>query len=220
MLQILEADVSDGVHPGESHMRLNWLALTARLAAASLAMLPALNAPAGQTSVNVTVSATLIPSSGVCNTINGGSAVGVTCGGPGTVPVPPPVMPPAPPAPSPGVPGPPMPPPGDGDRGGLPTFPPPIATPGPTVPGGNGAPIPFPGSPPGPSGPPPTSVAQLQQGMPQVLAGFNSTRELRYVGTVGLAGDGFALFSASAEITSWRVVSLDNGNYVELTIAW
>lgn len=197
-------------------MRLNWLALTARLAAASLATLPALNAPAGQTSVNVTVKAQLIPSSGVCSLIGGGSAVGVTCGGPGTVPLP--VTPPTPPAPPPGLPGPQMPPGGGG--GGLPTVQPPIATPGPTVPGGSGAPIPFPGSPPGPSGPPPTSVAQLQQGMPQVLAGFNSTRELRYVGTVGLAGDGFALFTASAEITSWRVVSLDNGNYVELTIAW
>jgi hypothetical protein len=154
-------------------MRLNWLALTARFAAASLAALPALNAPAGQTSVNVMVTATLIPSSGVCNTVNGGTAVGVTCGGSG---------------------------------GPIPTPP---------------APSPSPGVAPAPAPSPVASTPSAQL----VPLGLGSTSgpspdDLRYVGRVALAGGGFALYSASAEITSWRVVSLDNGNYVELTIAW
>jgi hypothetical protein len=154
-------------------MRLNWLALTARFAAASLAVLPALNAPAGQTSLNVIVKATLIPSSGVCNTVNGGAAVGVTCGGGSPIPTPPA------PGPSPGVPA---------------------------------APAPSPGA----------AAPSLQV----IPVGFTSSNagthpeDLRYVGRVALPGAGFALYSASAEITSWRLVSLDNGNYVELTIAW
>lgn len=190
--------------------------MTVRLAAAILATLPASNATAGQTSVNVLVSVNLISSSGVCSLLNGGAAVGVACGGT----TPDPVTPVTPAEPPPWMtPGPQMPP-DDGLGGQLPPVPPPIATPGPALPGGTGRPIPFPASPQDPSSPSQTPIAQPLQSIPEVLAGFGPSRDLRYVGIVGLVGRGFSLFSASAEITSWRVVSLDNGKYVELTIAW
>jgi hypothetical protein len=32
--------------------------------------------------------------------------------------------------------------------------------------------------------------------------------------------EALAVYSGKAEITRWRVISLDNRDYVELTIAW
>jgi len=204
-------------------MRLNRLAMTVRLAAASFAMLPALNATSGQASVDVLVRVQLISSSGVCGLLTGAAAVGVTCGGGSTVSnlVAPvvavlPVVPVLPIAPPPWVtPGPQMPP-NDGLGGQLPIMPPTV-TPAPTPPGAGGPPVPFPGIAlaAAPQAVEPSSRVSLQG-----LVGFNQPSDLRYVGRVAYPGEGFSLYSASAEITSWRIVSLDNGKYVELTIAW
>jgi hypothetical protein len=55
------------------------------------------------------------------------------------------------------------------------------------------------------------------------LALFNASTGFRYVGTLpALSGgmEALAVYSGKAEITRWRVISLDNRDYVELTIAW
>jgi hypothetical protein len=64
---------------------------------------------------------------------------------------------------------------------------------------------------PGPRGPLLPQTGDVPMGrVPMQLAGM----------AYGVAGEPLPLYSDGTQITTWRIVQLDNAKYVELTIAW